>query len=298
MELQGVMCCCLIHPHNGMIISAKEADRMQIKLRDIKKSFKVYKRPEGKWGLLKGAFMRNVTEVEALGGIGFEIAEGELVGYIGPNGAGKSTSVKVMSGILTPDSGECTILGKVPWKNRVEHVSKIGVVFGQRSQLWWDVPVADSFDVLKDIYAIPPGDYTIRLGELTQTLGVEALLQTPVRQLSLGQRMRCELVAALLHRPKILFLDEPTIGLDAVSKLALRNFLKEENRKHGVTMLLTTHDMDDIEALCERVMVIGHGKLLYDGKLAGLQDKYAPEVVMKVNTDAMIAAMYNDLALT
>lgn len=129
---------------------------MQITLRDIKKSFKVYKRPEGKWGLLKGAFMRNVTEVEALGGIGFDIAEGELVGYIGPNGAGKSTSVKVMSGILTPDSGECTILGKVPWKNRVEHVSKIGVVFGQRSQLWWDVPVADSFDVLKDIYAIPP----------------------------------------------------------------------------------------------------------------------------------------------
>ncbi|WP_241781676.1 ATP-binding cassette domain-containing protein [Paenibacillus sp. DMB5] len=271
---------------------------MQIRLREIKKSFKVYKRPEGKWGLFKGAFMRNVTEVEALGGIGFDIAEGELVGYIGPNGAGKSTSVKVMSGILTPDSGECTILGKIPWKYRVEHVSQIGVVFGQRSQLWWDVPVADSFDVLKDIYAIPPGDYKIRLAELTATLGVEALLRTPVRQLSLGQRMRCELVAALLHRPKILFLDEPTIGLDAVSKLALRNFLKEENRKHGVTMLLTTHDMDDIEALCERVMVIGHGKLLYDGKLAGLQEKYAPEVVMKVNTDAMIAAMYNDLALT
>ncbi|WP_232381098.1 ABC transporter ATP-binding protein [Paenibacillus tianjinensis] len=271
---------------------------MQIRLRDIRKSFKVYKRPEGKWGLLKGAYMRNITTVEALGGIGFDIAEGELVGYIGPNGAGKSTSVKVMSGILTPDSGECTILGKVPWKHRVEHVSRIGVVFGQRSQLWWDVPVADSFDVLKDIYAIPPGDYRLRLSELTATLGVEALLSTPVRQLSLGQRMRCELVAALLHRPKILFLDEPTIGLDAVSKLALRNFLKEENRKNGVTMLLTTHDMDDIEALCERVMVIGHGQLLYDGRLSGLQEKYAPEVVMKVNTDAMIAAMYNDLALT
>ncbi|UQZ36219.1 ABC transporter [Paenibacillus sp. PK3_47] len=270
---------------------------MQIIMKDIRKSFKVYKRPEGKWGLLKGAFMRNVTEVEALGGIGFEIAEGELVGYIGPNGAGKSTSVKVMSGILTPDSGECTIMGKVPWKNRVEHVSRIGVVFGQRSQLWWDVPVADSFEVLKDIYAIPPGDYKTRLSGLTAALGVEALLKTPVRQLSLGQRMRCELVAALLHRPSILFLDEPTIGLDAVSKLALRNFLKEENRKYGVTMLLTTHDMDDIEALCERVMVIGRGQLLYDGELAGLQAKYAPEVVMKVNTDAMIAAMYNDLSL-
>ncbi|MNI16693.1 putative ABC transporter ATP-binding protein YbhF [compost metagenome] len=270
---------------------------MQIVLKDIRKTFKVYKRPEGKWGLLKGAFMRNVTQVEALAGIGFEIAEGELVGYIGPNGAGKSTTVKVMSGILTPDNGECTIMGKVPWKNRVEHVSKIGVVFGQRSQLWWDVPVADSFDVLKDIYAIRAGDYKTRLAELTETLGVEALLKTPVRQLSLGQRMRCELVAALLHRPKILFLDEPTIGLDAVSKLALRNFLKEENRKYGVTMVLTTHDMDDIEALCERVMVIGHGQLLYDGRLGGLQEKYAPEVITKVNTDAMIAAMYNDLSL-
>lgn len=297
-RIKETLCTAVrLFTHNGMIFCTKEATGMQIRLRDIRKSFKVYKRPEGKWGLLKGAFMRNVTQVEALGGIGFDIEEGELVGYIGPNGAGKSTSVKVMSGILTPDSGECTILGKVPWKHRVEHVSRIGVVFGQRSQLWWDVPVADSFDVLKDIYAIPPGDYRIRLSELTATLGVEALLRTPVRQLSLGQRMRCELVASLLHRPKILFLDEPTIGLDAVSKLALRNFLKEENRKYGVTMLLTTHDMDDIEALCERVMVIGHGQLLYDGKLAGLQKKYAPEVVMKVNTDAMIAAMYNDLAL-
>ncbi|ASA19738.1 ABC transporter [Paenibacillus donghaensis] len=281
-----------------MIFCTKEGLQMQIILKDIRKTFKVYKRPEGKWGLLKGAFMRNVTHVEALGGIGFKIAEGELVGYIGPNGAGKSTTVKVMSGILTPDSGECTIMGKVPWKNRVEHVSRIGVVFGQRSQLWWDVPVADSFDVLRDIYAIPLGDYKTRLTELTATLGVEALLKTPVRQLSLGQRMRCELVAALLHRPSILFLDEPTIGLDAVSKLALRSFLKEENRQYGVTMVLTTHDMDDIEALCERVMVIGHGQLLYDGRLDGLQEKYAPEVIMKVNTDAMIAAMYNDLSLT
>ncbi|WP_239004851.1 ABC transporter ATP-binding protein [Paenibacillus tepidiphilus] len=271
---------------------------MQIELRDIRKSFKVYKRPEGKWGLLRGALMRNVEVVEALSGISFGIAEGELVGYIGPNGAGKSTSVKIMSGILTPDGGECRIMGRVPWKERTAHVSRIGVVFGQRSQLWWDVPVEDSFDVLRDIYGIAPGDYRTRLAELTATLDVGALLRTPVRQLSLGQRMRCELVAALLHRPQILFLDEPTIGLDAVSKLALRSFLKEENRKHGVTMLLTTHDMDDIEALCERVMVIGHGQLLYDGQLAGLQTKYAPEVTLKVNTDAMIAAMYNDLALT
>ncbi len=270
---------------------------MQITLDGIKKTFRVYERPEGKWGLLRGAFMRNVREVHALDGIGFQIDEGELVGYIGPNGAGKSTTVKVMSGILTPDGGQCAILGRTPWKQRVAHVGQIGVVFGQRSQLWWDVPVADSYDVLKDIYDISPADYRSRMAELTAAIGVDHLLKTPVRQLSLGQRMRCELVAALLHRPKILFLDEPTIGLDAVSKLSLRAFLKEENRKHGVTMVLTTHDMDDIEALCERVMVIGHGRLLYDGRLAGLQQQYAPQVVMKVNTDEMIAAMYSHLSL-
>lgn len=271
---------------------------MQIMLRDIRKSFKVYERPEGKWGLLRGAFSRSVREVKALDGIGFEIGEGELVGYIGPNGAGKSTTVKVMSGILTPDAGECSILGRTPWKERVRHVAQIGVVFGQRSQLWWDVPVADSFGVLKDIYAIPAQDYRRRLDELCGSLGVGGLLKTPARQLSLGQRMRCELVAALLHRPRILFLDEPTIGLDAVSKLALRAFLKEENRRSGVTMVLTTHDMDDIEALCERVMVIGHGRILYDGKLSGLQERYAPEAVFRVDTEKMIAAMYDHLALS
>lgn len=270
---------------------------MQIIVKDIRKSFKVYRRPEGKWGLLRGAVMRSVEKVEALSGISFAIGEGELVGYIGPNGAGKSTTVKIMSGILTPDGGECLILGRTPWKERVAHVAQIGVVFGQRSQLFWDVPVADSFDVLKDMYGIPAADYRKRLGQLAGVLGVDSLLRTPVRQLSLGQRMRCELAAALLHRPRILFLDEPTIGLDAVSKLAIRGFLKEENRENGVTMVLTTHDMDDMEALCRRVMVIGKGRLLYDGTLSGLKDRYAPEVVMKVNTDEMIAAMYTDLSL-
>ncbi|MDF2925130.1 MAG: transporter [Paenibacillaceae bacterium] len=270
---------------------------MQIMLNDIKKSFKVYRRPEGKWGLLRGAVMRNVEKVEALAGIGFAIDEGELVGYIGPNGAGKSTTVKIMSGILTPDSGECRIMGRTPWKERSAHVAQIGVVFGQRSQLFWDVPVADSYDVLKEMYGIPAAEYRARLSQLAEVLGVDELLRIPVRQLSLGQRMRCELAAALLHRPRILFLDEPTIGLDAVSKLAIRKFLKEENRRNGVTMVLTTHDMDDMEALCQRVMVIGRGRLLYDGNLSGLQERYAPEVVMKVNTDEMIAAMYNDLSL-
>ncbi len=248
----------------------------QIKLEGICKTFKISQRPEGPFGLLRGAFVRHTKEIKALDDITFRIDEGELVGYIGPNGAGKSTTVKIMSGILTPEDGSCSIMNRVPWRDRVEHVSKIGVVFGQRSQLWWDVPVKDSFDLLKDIYSIPAAAYRKRLKELVDALDIGDLLKTPVRQLSLGQRMRCEIGAALLHSPRILFLDEPTIGLDAVSKLALRDFLKEENRKNGVTMILTTHDMDDIASLCNRVMVIGHGKLLYDGGLKDLKERYAP----------------------
>jgi len=248
----------------------------QIELNGICKTFSVFERPEGRLGVLRGAFVRKKKIIKALDEISFKISEGELVGYIGPNGAGKSTTVKIMSGILTPDKGECLIMNRVPWKERVAHVSRIGVVFGQRTQLWWDVPVIDSFNLLKDIYNIPSSVYSKRLTELVDSLNISDILKTPVRQLSLGLRMRCEIAAALLHCPKILFLDEPTIGLDAVSKLALREFLKNENQKNGVTMILTTHDMDDIEALCNRVMVIGHGKLLYDGKLKLLKEKYAP----------------------
>ncbi len=267
----------------------------QIVLKGIQKRFKVYERPEGRFGLLKGAFLRNARVVHALEGLTFSIGEGELVGYIGPNGAGKSTSVKVMSGILTPDEGECVIMGRVPWKQRTAHVSEIGVVFGQRSQLFWDVPVSDSFRVLKDIYDIPMDRFQPRQKELTEALDIGPLLKTPVRQLSLGQRMRCELAAALLHSPKILFLDEPTIGLDAVSKLALRAFLREERQRSGVTMLLTTHDMDDIEALCSRVMVMGHGKLLYDGALSALKAQYTVQEGQDI--DEIIASMYREMAL-
>ena len=251
----------------------------QIELHNILKIFRIYERseePGQRSGLLKGAIIRKKKELRALDNISFKINEGELIGYIGPNGAGKSTTVKVMSGILTPESGECVIMGRTPWRERVDHVSQIGVVFGQRSQLWWDVPVKDSFDLLKDIYDIPVPVYNERLNKLVETMDAGSLLKVPVRQLSLGQRMRCEVVAALLHSPKILFLDEPTIGLDAVSKLALREFLKNENRQNGVTMILTTHDMDDVEALCERVMVIGHGKLLFDGSLNSLKRRFSP----------------------
>ena len=267
----------------------------QIYLKNISKTFKILERSEGRGGLLRGAVVRKTREIRALDDISFEIGEGELVGYIGPNGAGKSTTVKVMSGILTPEAGECLIMGRVPWKERVTHVSQIGVVFGQRSQLWWDVPVSDSFDLLKDIYDIPAARHKERLARLTEAMDVGELLKTPVRQLSLGQRMRCEVIAALLHSPKILFLDEPTIGLDAVSKLALRDFLKNENRENGVTMILTTHDMDDIEALCDRVMVIGRGKLLFDGGMESLKTKYSTDTME--NTDEIIAAMYKDLEL-
>lgn len=248
----------------------------QIELKGICKTFSISERPEGHFSVLRGVFQRKKKIINALEDISFSIDEGELIGYIGPNGAGKSTTVKVMSGILTPDKGECKIIDRTPWKERVAHVSKIGVVFGQRTQLWWDVPVLDSFNLLKDIYDVPLVDYKKRLKELVTTLDIEHLLKTPVRQLSLGQRMRCEIAAALIHSPRILFLDEPTIGLDAVSKLALRDFLKQENQKNGVTMILTTHDMDDIESLCKNVMVIGHGKLLFKGNLDNLKYKYAP----------------------
>ncbi len=212
--------------------------------------------------------------MHALQDISFDIEKGELLGYIGPNGAGKSTTVKILSGILTPDRGTVTVGGRVPWKERKEHVRRIGVVFGQRMQLWWDVPIQDSFDLLRDVYRIPEADYRTRLREMTGALQLEELLRTPLRQLSLGQRMRAELCGSLLHRPELLFLDEPTIGLDAVSKLALRDFLQWENRQNGTTILLTTHDMEDIVALCPRVMVLGHGRKLFDGTLQALLGRY------------------------
>lgn len=249
----------------------------QIIVENLVKTFKVAKRQGGLLNAFKSVVSREYTTVHALEGISFEMEEGELVGYIGPNGAGKSTSVKVMSGILVPDSGRCEIMGRTPWKQRVEHVKHIGVVFGQRSQLWWDVPVIDSFELLKDIYRVPDSQYTATRNELVERLNLKTLLDVPVRQLSLGQRMRCELAASLLHSPRLLFLDEPTIGLDAVSKLAVRDFIKQLNRERGVTVILTTHDMDDIEALCSRVMIIGKGSILFDGTLEKLRNRAAPE---------------------
>ena len=263
----------------------------QIELKQVCKTFVLRKRQKGLLGAMRGAFSREKELVRAVRDVSFSVEEGELVGYIGPNGAGKSTTIKMMSGILTPDSGEMNIMGRTPWKERRAHVAQIGVVFGQRSQLWWDTPVNDSFELLRDIYRVPQAAYKRRLDDLTALLNAGSLLNTPVRQLSLGQRMKCELIGALLHAPRILFLDEPTIGLDAVTKLALRAFLSDLNRREGVTMLLTTHDMDDIEALCSRVMVIGKGQLLFDGGMDELRERYAPQRVIRARLARECAAL-------
>jgi ABC-2 type transport system ATP-binding protein len=218
----------------------------QIVVKDLKKSFLVNERTTGIWGAVGGLIRQEKKEVHALKGVSFTINRGELVGYIGPNGAGKSTTIKILSGILVPSSGSCYIAGRTPWVDRINHVGRIGVVFGQRTQLWWDLPVIESFSLLRDIYRIPKSEYEKNCSELIELLDLESFISTPVRQLSLGQRMRCDFAAAMLHTPDILFLDEPTIGLDAVSKLAVRRFIKSLNSKKEITTILTTHDLDDV----------------------------------------------------
>ena len=256
-----------------------------ITVKGLSKSFKVPKRSSGLRQAFKSLFYREYTLVEALNDITFSIEPGEIVGYIGPNGAGKSTTIKMMSGILVPDHGTCNIMGYTPWKDRAQYVKNIGVVFGQRSQLWWDVPVIDSFELLRDIYKVSESEYKTNLELLVEILELKDLIYTPVRQLSLGQRMRSEIAASLLHSPKILFLDEPTIGLDAVSKIAVRNFIKEYNRERKLTVILTTHDMNDIEALANRIILIGKGHLLFDGKLGDLRGQFGSFKTITVDHD-------------
>ncbi len=244
-----------------------------IEVKHITKEYKVVKRESGLHNAVKALFSRKYDKVRALNDISFKIDDGEIIGYIGPNGAGKSTTIKILCGILTPEKGYCIVDGYVPWKDRKNYVKNIGVVFGQRSQLWWDIPIIDSFELLKDIYGIDSRTYKQNVSELSQRLNLETILKTPTRNLSLGQRMRCEIVASLLHNPKILFLDEPTIGLDAVSKLIVRDFIKEINAEKRTTVILTTHDMQDIQALTQRVMLIGKGQILLDGSLEELKKR-------------------------
>ncbi|WP_379148656.1 ABC transporter ATP-binding protein [Paenibacillus sp. sgz500992] len=257
-----------------------------IQVQDLRKTFKVQKNREGLKGAFADLFKREYSEVTAVKDISFTIPQGEICGYIGENGAGKSTTIKMLTGILVPTAGSLTVGGFVPYAEREKFVQNIGVVFGQRSQLWWDIGVIESFQLLRKVYRVSEQDFKKRLDELVERLELQDLLNRPVRKLSLGQRMRCELVAALLHNPSILFLDEPTIGLDIVVKSEIREFLKDMNREHGTTILLTTHDLQDIEALCSRVIMLDDGRIIYDGGLEDLKQRWGTgrEVVFQFGT--------------
>lgn len=255
-----------------------------INVSNITKTFKSSLRNSGLSEAIKSFFKRKYQYIDAVKDISFEIEEGEIVGYIGPNGAGKSTTIKMLSGILVPTSGSIIVDGLNPTKNRREYVSRIGVVFGQKSQLTWDIPAEDTFDLLRDIYKIDNKEYQKTKDYLVKLLNIGEIIKKPVRTLSLGERMRCEIAASLLHKPKILFLDEPTIGLDAISKKIVRNFIKKINKENKVTIILTTHDMSDIEALAKRIILIGNGRILYDGEIKKLKNKYGSYKNIKLFT--------------
>src|SRR6202161_2655045 len=244
-----------------------------IQVRELSKHFRTSHRREGIWGGLQNLFVRDYKTIAAVDRVSFTIDRGEMVGYIGPNGAGKSTSIKMLTGILVPTSGEAVVNGFVPYRQRRRYVKTIGVVFGQRTQLWWDIAVIESFKLLRRIYDVSQADFDARMELFNSILGIKDYLNTPVRKLSLGERMRCDLAAALLHNAALLFLDEATIGLDVVAKHHMREFLREINREFHTTVLLTTHGMDDIEELCRRILIIDHGKVLFDGELRELKQR-------------------------
>lgn len=245
-----------------------------IEVEDLRKSFRRPVRKPGRLGAVRALLAREYRTVHAVDGVSFRVERGEMVGYLGPNGAGKSTTMKMLTGILVPSGGRVEVGGLTPHRQRVEHVRRIGVVFGQRTQLWWDLPTVESFDLLRHVYRIPAERYRANLRRYGELLELGPFLDTPVRQLSLGQRMRADLAAALLHDPAILFLDEPTIGLDVVARERIRGFLAEVNREQGVTVILTTHDLGDIARLCQRVVLIDQGRTLYDGALESLRSRY------------------------
>lgn len=249
---------------------------MKIHVHELKKHFRRPRRYEGAFGGVRSLLTRHYDTVRAVDGVSFTVDEGELVGYLGPNGAGKSTTIKMMTGVLVPTSGTVEVGGVVPWRNRERNAMGIGVVFGQRTQLWWDLPLIDSFRLIAKMYRMPDAAYRRSLDRFVDLLDMSSFLDRPVRNLSLGQRMRGDLAAAMLYEPSLLYLDEPTIGLDAVAKERMRAFIEETNRERGTTIVLTTHDLSDVEALCRRVIVIDHGTMLYDGDVAQLKAKYAP----------------------
>lgn len=263
-----------------------------IDVQNLSKEFLLAKREKGFLNALRSFWSPQYISKQALHELSFCVKKGELIGFIGQNGAGKSTAIKILSGILVPTSGQVRVFDKTPWKERTEVVKRIGVVFGQKTQLWWDLPVYESFNLLKAIYKVEEEKYKSRISQLIEILELEDIVKVPVRLLSLGQRMRAEIAASLLHSPEILFLDEPTIGLDAACKLALRDFIKTLNKEQETTIVLTTHDMDDIEALCSRVLVIDKGSLYFDGSLQKLRSRISPErrlVIDLLHADENIA---------
>ena len=253
-----------------------------IQISHLQKYYKVHEKEPGLKGSIKSLFARKYREVKAVDDISFEIGEGELVGFIGPNGAGKTTTLKVLSGLLYPTGGEVAVLGYTPWDRKPEFQKQFSLVMGQKNQLLWDLPPMETFILNKEIYEVPDLQYRKTLDTLVELLDVKDILKIQVRKLSLGQRMKCELIAALLHNPKVLFLDEPTIGLDVVMQKAMRDFIKEYNRKFKSTIILTSHYMDDVKELCERVIIIDHGKLLFDGKLSSVIDRFARNKIISV----------------
>ena len=266
-----------------------------IEVKEVSKTFKVNKRSAGIPGMIANMFVPKFENKKAVDGISFDIESGEMVGFIGPNGAGKSTTIKMLSGILCPDSGSISVNSYVPYRQRKEYVAGIGVVFGQKSQLQWDLPVIDSFELLKAIYRIPEEMYKKNLKRYTDMLDMGGFINQPVRQLSLGQRMRSDIVASLLHSPKIVFFDEPTIGVDVIGKETIRSFIRELNEKDKITMIFTTHDMQDIEQTCKRILIIDKGSLLYDGSLQEIRNKYGTtrQLIAEFNEDTEVTPIEN-----
>lgn len=259
-----------------------------IVVKNLEKHYKIAKRDPGLRGAVKSLFHRKYETKKAVKGISMHIESGEMVGYIGANGAGKSTTIKMLTGILTPTSGQVKVNGIIPYENRKQNASHIGAVFGQRTQLFWDIPVRESYELLKHIYEIPQKQYEETLAEFVEVLHLEPLLGIPVRQLSLGQKMRCELAAAFLHRPKVVYLDEPTIGLDVAVKVRIRNFIKQMNARYGTTVLLTTHDMQDIEEICHRIIIIDDGCVIYDGSIQDIKVQFGDKRVIQFELEHSI----------
>jgi ABC-2 type transport system ATP-binding protein len=248
----------------------------------LSKTYRVYQKKEGLYGALRGLFRREYKEVRAVEDVSFSIDAGEIVGFLGPNGAGKTTTLKMLSGLIYPTAGTARVLGHIPWQREDAFRRRFALVMGQKNQLWWDLPAADSFQLHREIYSLGRESFERTLGELTEMFGVKDLTRQPVRELSLGERMKMELIAALLHQPQLLLLDEPTIGLDVVAQVTIQKCLRDYNASRGVTMLLTSHYMRDVEALCRRVLVITHGRLLYDGPLAGITEQFGKVKLLKL----------------